>query len=446
MVPRGLRLKKNCTFDLPDTLSDEWFEILEMASIGLMKVIVKARKIHLNDIKKTIEISKNKLDNLDINDNYKQTQLEIINKLSEQKEIIITQKNSKFNRDLDDYKKTEDTSTMNDEQTCTENADTIADNTTTSSKKDLASLFSKNHSKIHNKSNYTTSHNSNIDNPNQNRTQTHHQTQRGCVLQSAAAAAAAQLYTSCLVLTHTSQLCIEMTAIRASLLLAGALCLQIASNSSPENQKVKQRALRQKELEIIDRYNGMCMQGPMGPHGRDGTPGVNGIPGTPGIPGRDGAKGEKGECMKESIEESWTPNFKQCAWSSLNYGIDLGKIAECTFTKMRSQSALRVVFSGSLRLKCKTACCQRWYFTFNGAECAGPLPIEAIIYLDQGSVEFNSTINIHRTSTVEGLCEGISSGLVDVAVWVGTCADYPRGDASTGWNSVSRIIIEELPK
>lgn len=72
---------------------------------------------------------------------------------------------------------------------------------------------------------------------------------------------------------------------------------------------------------------------------------------------------------------------------------------ECTFTKMRSNSALRVLFSGSLRLKCRNACCQRWYFTFNGAECSGPLPIEAIIYLDQGSPELNSTINIHRTSS-----------------------------------------------
>ncbi|XP_010575436.1 PREDICTED: collagen triple helix repeat-containing protein 1 [Haliaeetus leucocephalus] len=196
----------------------------------------------------------------------------------------------------------------------------------------------------------------------------------------------------------------------------------------------------------VFQYNGVCLQGPSGVPGRDGNPGANGIPGTPGIPGRDGLKGEKGECMRESIEESWTPNFKQCSWSALNYGIDLGKIAECTFTKMRSNSALRVLFSGSLRLKCKNACCQRWYFTFNGAECAGPLPIEAIIYLDQGSPELNSTINIHRTSSVEGLCEGINAGLVDIAIWVGTCSDYPRGDASTGWNSVSRIIIEELPK
>lgn len=174
---------------------------------------------------------------------------------------------------------------------------------------------------------------------------------------------------------------------------------------------------------------GSCLQGPAGTPGRDGNPGANGIPGTPGIPGRDGLKGEKGECVSEVFEEPWRPNYKQCAWNSLNYGIDLGKVAvsisqafpsphftaslkfphpgsrctpfpqDCTFTKLRSDSALRVLFSGSLRLKCKNACCQRWYFTFNGAECTGPLPVESIIYLDQGSPELNSTINIHRTSS-----------------------------------------------
>ncbi|XP_036414595.1 collagen triple helix repeat-containing protein 1 isoform X1 [Colossoma macropomum] len=235
-------------------------------------------------------------------------------------------------------------------------------------------------------------------------------------------------------------------------------------------ERIKNRGLRQKDVEYVDKCTeghtgklnctrhtaesqstqytmySSCLQGPQGMTGRDGNPGVNGIPGTPGVPGRDGAKGEKGECVSEIFEEPWRPNYKQCAWNSLNYGIDLGKITECTFTKLRSDSALRVLFSGSLRLKCKTACCQRWYFTFNGAECSGPLPIESIIYLDQGSPELNSTINIHRTTSVEGLCEGVRAGLVDVAIWVGTCGDYPRGDASTGWNSVSRMIIEELPK
>lgn len=69
------------------------------------------------------------------------------------------------------------------------------------------------------------------------------------------------------------------------------------------------------------------MQGPSGTPGRDGNPGSNGIPGTPGIPGRDGLKGEKGECVNEIFEEPWRPNYKQCAWNSLNYGIDLGKVA-----------------------------------------------------------------------------------------------------------------------
>ncbi|XP_061919627.1 collagen triple helix repeat-containing protein 1 isoform X3 [Entelurus aequoreus] len=212
----------------------------------------------------------------------------------------------------------------------------------------------------------------------------------------------------------------------------------------PDADKVRQNEVS--TLSCFSLQYGSCMQGPAGTPGRDGNPGGNGIPGTPGIPGRDGLKGEKGECISEIFEQPWKPNYKQCAWKSLNYGIDLGKIADCTFTKLRSDSALRVLFSGSLRLKCKNACCQRWYFTFNGAECTAPLPIESIIYLDQGSPELNSTINIHRTSSVEGLCEGVKAGLVDVAVWVGTCADYPRGDASTGWNSVSRVIIEELPK
>lgn len=72
---------------------------------------------------------------------------------------------------------------------------------------------------------------------------------------------------------------------------------------------------------------GSCLQGPSGTPGRDGNPGSNGIPGTPGIPGRDGLKGEKGECVNEIFEEPWRPNYKQCAWNSLNYGIDLGKVA-----------------------------------------------------------------------------------------------------------------------
>lgn len=81
---------------------------------------------------------------------------------------------------------------------------------------------------------------------------------------------------------------------------------------------------------------GSCLQGPAGTPGRDGNPGANGIPGTPGIPGRDGLKGEKGECVNEIFEEPWRPNYKQCAWNSLNYGIDLGKVCVSIHVKLKT--------------------------------------------------------------------------------------------------------------
>ncbi|NXW21759.1 CTHR1 protein, partial [Circaetus pectoralis] len=172
-------------------------------------------------------------------------------------------------------------------------------------------------------------------------------------------------------------------------------------------------------------YNGVCLQGPSGVPGRDGNPGANGIPGTPGIPGRDGLKGEKGECMRESIEESWTPNFKQCSWSALNYGIDLGKIAV--------NDRVAITFAG---LSCGS---QVWL-------CPHP-PSPSLLKRGLDGTEAIAQLPVCKfKDAVEGLCEGINAGLVDIAIWVGTCSDYPRGDASTGWNSVSRIIIEELPK
>ncbi len=86
------------------------------------------------------------------------------------------------------------------------------------------------------------------------------------------------------------------------------------------------------------------MQGVPGVQGRDGNPGINGIPGTPGIPGRDGLKGEKGECVSERFEDPWKSNFKQCAWNSLNYGIDLGKIAVSITLLMEELTAVSYAF------------------------------------------------------------------------------------------------------
>ena len=100
---------------------------------------------------------------------------------------------------------------------------------------------------------------------------------------------------------------------------------------------------------------------------------------------------------------------------------------------------LRVMYQGNIRIRKCTVCCKRWYFTFNGQECSGPLPIDGILYQ-------NLDINIHRSTTIEGFCSGVAAGSVNVQFHVGDCHGYPGGaaDAYTSWNSVSRIVIEEV--
>ena len=84
-------------------------------------------------------------------------------------------------------------------------------------------------------------------------------------------------------------------------------------------------------------------------------------------------------------------------------------------------------------------CCGRWYITFNGAECSGPITIEGVVY-----VNINS--DVLRPRHIEGFCENIPSGIIRIAVRVGNCPDYGSSNRLSGWNSVSRIMIEEYPQ
>ena len=84
--------------------------------------------------------------------------------------------------------------------------------------------------------------------------------------------------------------------------------------------------------------------------------------------------------------------------------------------------------------------CNRWYFKFNGNECSGPMTIEAAVYNDWPSG--NPILLRHRS--FEGYCENILQGAVRVELWVGRCGSGGLGDAYTGWESVSRIMIEEV--
>ncbi|KAL9975773.1 hypothetical protein ACROYT_G012967 [Oculina patagonica] len=171
-------------------------------------------------------------------------------------------------------------------------------------------------------------------------------------------------------------------------------------------------------------------QGPLGPAGPAGDKGDAGSIGPQGPPGPQGPSGNAGR------------NWKQCVFKNLNNAIDTGMIKECLFKKMSDKTGLRVLWNGPLRIYNCHACCRRWYFTFNGAECSAPAAIDGVVYMVQGT---NGRKDLHRVRQIEGVCERVNKGLVRVGFWVGNCAGYGSADAYTGWNSVSRILVEEVP-
>ena len=116
---------------------------------------------------------------------------------------------------------------------------------------------------------------------------------------------------------------------------------------------------------------------------------------------------------------------------------------ECTFNKLTSDTSLKVSFHGNMRVSGNYKC-NRWYFKFNGNECSGPMTIEASVYNYWPSGNTNNNQLHHRS--FEGYCENIPQGAVRVELWVGKCSGQGLGDAYTGWESVSRIMIEEVSR
>ena len=106
---------------------------------------------------------------------------------------------------------------------------------------------------------------------------------------------------------------------------------------------------------------------------------------------------------------------------------------ECIFNKTSANTELRVFYNGAFRIYNCNWCCKRWYFTFNGTECSAPAAIDGVVYISSGK---SPVENLHRVRHIEGVCETVPEGIVVVGFSVG---------AYTGWNSVSRIYVEELP-
>ena len=61
-------------------------------------------------------------------------------------------------------------------------------------------------------------------------------------------------------------------------------------------------------------------------------------------------------------------------------------------------------------------------------------------------MEQGSGKDLHRVRHIEGHCNGIPKGTVRVGFWVGNCQSHTPANAYTGYISVSRIFVEEVPK
>lgn len=118
----------------------------------------------------------------------------------------------------------------------------------------------------------------------------------------------------------------------------------------------------------------------------------------------------------------------------------------CSMIKSADNSSLLLTFTGNMQLAGCQECCMRWYFTINGEECTDPAPIDAVIY----SVH-TEQMNMHRGSTLQGVCRGtaggsLTRGVYTAALNVGRCAGFDTTyNTSTGFDSTSSVVIEELP-
>ena len=120
------------------------------------------------------------------------------------------------------------------------------------------------------------------------------------------------------------------------------------------------------------------------------------------------------------------------------YWILLLFLQECQFTKIRDDTALRVVYQSNFRLYCNQ-CSKRWFITFNGNECRSPLPIEAVMWIRSSSQDN------HLPGAKEGYCINISKGKIRVGINIGNLGKA-NSNGETGWGTVSRLIIEEIPR
>ena len=153
---------------------------------------------------------------------------------------------------------------------------------------------------------------------------------------------------------------------------------------------------------------------------------------------------------------SYYPNWLQCVTDMpLNSTVNDSTVMTCHFAKQRVDSTLRVAWDGNIAVVGCDNCCMRWFITINGQECLDPGPIDIAIRQDLTDLDEDIRFDDYRPASVVGYCRGneaggFSAGSYTIGLSVGACSnsdneEITTSEVMTGYNSVSRFIIEEVP-
>ena len=115
----------------------------------------------------------------------------------------------------------------------------------------------------------------------------------------------------------------------------------------------------------------------------------------------------------------------------------------CYINKKYNDTWLKISWDGNLRIACNF-CCMRWYFTVDGDECSDPAPIDSAVFQQQ-------SLNIIRQNSFSGVCKKagprlLTAGPKRIQFMLMECQGFGGYiyDAYTGFDSVSRITVEEI--
>ena len=111
-------------------------------------------------------------------------------------------------------------------------------------------------------------------------------------------------------------------------------------------------------------------------------------------------------------------------------------IIELYFQQKVQHFTSRVFYEGNLR-SYGNGVCNRWYFTFDGAECTKPATIQGIV-----SVR-STTLNPYRHRHIEGYCNEVPKGHILVGLWIGKCDSHIEMVTLEGDLAVSRIGLKK---